>query len=474
VETISIADPRDLPVNHACFTVSPRAALEFDYLFVRSQTRSMADDQCRKLDISLYKRSWPRVRVPCPECEDLMVLRWGDILKPHFAHLPSSGEIERACGGGGESLMHEMAKTLLVTHFNAQRRLKIHYTCKVCERSAQFDVDSVRYPTAKALAEFSLSSNARADVCVVTIPEESPLLVIEVLYSHRSTTSGERASLPWFEISAEDVVAAFRDNLTVVFLEVECKRDDRGPCSHPHCFTYMKIATALGYSFLQAPYQSENHRLKDAAVRGRYRYALDWNQWTVTPDQEDVDLTRKPAMWRELLRRQRCLRCRVDWDTGYYRPFCKTCYSWIRRNEQGNSDTDYEWCDIEYKEKLVLRKKFTWLLQFEESHPGLSCQVCEDTSGGYTWYFGNKRLCDDCLKNWTPDKTSRYLEEARKSSARSHVLSDEECPVEPRLHASCDRTQVDTSVSGSSTDSRPAKNQRLHERAPLLSMFSDH
>ncbi len=52
---------------------------------------------------------WPRPRIPCPDCGDEMVLRWGSKLRPHFAHLPKRGAQRKCSGGGGEGLKHKWA-----------------------------------------------------------------------------------------------------------------------------------------------------------------------------------------------------------------------------------------------------------------------------------------------------------------------------------------------------------------------------
>ena len=38
-----------------------------------------------------FERTWPRPKVACVDCGELMVLRWGEERRPHFAHLDPSG-----------------------------------------------------------------------------------------------------------------------------------------------------------------------------------------------------------------------------------------------------------------------------------------------------------------------------------------------------------------------------------------------
>jgi competence CoiA-like predicted nuclease len=47
-----------------------------------------------------FKRTLPRARIPCIDCGGQLVLKWGDVRRPHFAHLSKT-----ECNGA-ESTTH--------------------------------------------------------------------------------------------------------------------------------------------------------------------------------------------------------------------------------------------------------------------------------------------------------------------------------------------------------------------------------
>jgi len=226
--------------------------------------------------------------------------------------------------------------------------------------------------------------------------------------------------LLWFEVRAEHVVTALESDINATLLELECQRKDRDPCNNAMCMGTHEIAKLLGYRMKITFYGNDNLREKDAAVRGRYRLPLE--VWQTSPDdcddsddedEEDVDGYTNTYdvddLWHEFVKRRHCMRCLRSSTTSRHRPFCLKCYKLIKRENETDDRERCEWHEVEGNRKAHLREKFKWLNYFHMSSPGLACQVCESDAQGYTWWFGNRRICDECFAAWTPDKTQCYI-----------------------------------------------------------------
>ena len=363
-----------------------------------------------------FERTWPRPKVACVDCGGLMVLRWGEERRPHFAHLNSSRAAAGCCGG--ESLMHRLAKTLLARHLNANRRVRLRYNCPRCMRQATYDLDLATLPNALASEEYTLESGARVDVCVHALGA-SPVLAIEIFQSHRSLTAPRR-DLLWFEIRAEHVITALESDINATLVELECQRKDRDRCNNAMCIGTYEIAKQLGYRLIVSFYENDNLREKDEAIRGEYRLPLE--VWQTSPDERDVYEEESETnddgctqaydvddLWHEFVQRRHCMRCLRSSITSRHRPFCLRCYKLTRRENETDDFERCEWRVVDGSRKAHLREKFKWLKYFQTSSPGMTCQVCESDAQGCTWWFGNRRICKECFAAWTPDKTQSYL-----------------------------------------------------------------
>ena len=317
--------------------------------------------------------------------------------------------------------MHQLAKSLLARHLNAARGIRFRFQCPRCARHAHYSLRLPMLSEAVAREEHTLPSGARVDVCVTTSSGD-PVVAIEVLHTHRSSCFS-RMDVPWFEVRAQEIVSAFETGLAIDLIELDCRRQDRGTCAHAMCVTTKDIAQSLGYFCLNDMYDSDNHREKDAAVRGKYRLPLD--EWYTNPDFSDIDVETTGTMWREFLRRRQCMRCLATYDSQRGRPFCRRCYSQTKGEEE--VDKSWAWQQISDDDKKRLREKFGWLRHFASSDPGDACQVCESNCQGYTFWFGlggNRRLCDECLAAWRPSLTHEYVAKATgrpPSSKRTRV-----------------------------------------------------
>lgn len=378
-----------------------------------SRSRSPALRPAPALDVTAYERTWPRPRVQCPECGGTMVLRWGNERKPHFAHLHNSSTV-RGCDGG-ESIEHRLTKLLLARHLNAQRSISFRYACGRCLRNVCHTIGSSANLGCVAETEFALASGARADVFVMC-PGNKPIAVIEVLFTHRASTA-IRTECPWFEVAADEVLHAFKSDLNIDVIELQCQRQDRGTCGHALCLSTYDIAKQLDYHCLKDWYTNENDRERDAAMRGKFvcpKWLWQVRCWGIISHLEPEE---ERTLWCEFVRRRHCIRCQCPWDVKPRKPFCLNCYR-LTYKEADEYDRDvHAWQVVEKDEKQRLRQKYKWLEQFDHVTPdNYSCQVCEKDIdfGNYTWWFGKRQLCDDCFKSWTPSKTQQYVNMVRR------------------------------------------------------------
>lgn len=123
--------------------------------------------------------------------------------------------------------MHRLAKSLLAQHVNAARRLRFRFQCSRCARHAHYHLPLPMLPDTVAREEHTLPSGARTDVCVTTSTGD-PVVVIEILHTHRSSCFGHMG-VPWFEVRAQDVVRGFQTGLAVDLIELGGYLRSRSP-----------------------------------------------------------------------------------------------------------------------------------------------------------------------------------------------------------------------------------------------------
>lgn len=70
-----------------------------------------------------FERSWPRPRIKCNDCQQPLVLKWGDKNRPYFSHIGNTSR--SACKSVGEGLFHIIAKQLIFELLNNKCILKI-------------------------------------------------------------------------------------------------------------------------------------------------------------------------------------------------------------------------------------------------------------------------------------------------------------------------------------------------------------
>ena len=337
-----------------------------------------------------YQRTWPRPRSRCPDCGEEVVLRWGDTRRPHFAHVPGHQGEETARCSGGEGALHYLAKSMVADRLRFGSDMWVRTTCSQCGREKSEKISGSAGGSVQV--EYGLESGAVADVAV--IKDNCVALVIEIMNSNRASTN-PRVSCPWYELDAADVVSSAGPDVASV-PELACKRQDRHACSHPLCLPLIKIADRLGYCFLNQHYWSARARERNAAVRGKYM-APCWDWCNTGFDKEDAPRNAH-ALWGEVVRRGKCVRC----DKNHETPFCLTCYKYACQ------DHDPQWVEISREIRQALLMKHRWLDEVPKTRGHEDCAYHEggcDCVTPYIFWFGNRRMCECCFERISAEKS---------------------------------------------------------------------
>ena len=155
----------------------------------------LADSSAVKLYAQM-KNQWPRPRWPCDCCGGEVQLCWGDVVRPYLRHVIGSN-----CAGGGEGVLHRLAKDGLADYLETGERV-IFTDGRRC-----FGCNELYTRTAWLSAgmsvqvEYGLPDGGRADIALLSAAGEVEA-VIEIMDSH--ATQSPRPE-PWYEVSASTV-----------------------------------------------------------------------------------------------------------------------------------------------------------------------------------------------------------------------------------------------------------------------------
>lgn len=146
-------------------------------------------------------------RFRCPECRSALVLRRGEILRPHFAHAQDPS----ACAFCGEGARHAAAKhAIRLAVYLWRRRLgpcpEILRTCAVCGQTRRQRIPA---RIARACLEYRAgeAGDARADIALVDRTGET-LAYVEIRDTHAvdAAKRGKLGTTPWIELEAQAVL----------------------------------------------------------------------------------------------------------------------------------------------------------------------------------------------------------------------------------------------------------------------------
>ena len=149
----------------------------------------------------------------CPQCDDVVILRKGEVIRSHFAHKSDSD-----CTG--ESVEHIVAKEWLrQAALDSRPKQLIDLECRRCGEKTKLLFPS-RFVDASM--EMEWVGNRRPDVMLHTI---SKRIAVEVYRSHAvdASKATDLTGAPWFEVSAESILAnPFVWQCTQTNIVVEC------------------------------------------------------------------------------------------------------------------------------------------------------------------------------------------------------------------------------------------------------------
>ena len=142
------------------------------------------------------------LRYVCPGCRGAMIVKSGDRVRKHFAHLHEADGV----GCSGESVIHNLAKHRIVTAVAAMQdggpRPKIRRPCPGCG----FVVFQRLPLSMTASVEWHHGSGRVLDVALFA--GAAVMAGVEILHTHRvdAAKAADLAPLPWVELKAEDVI----------------------------------------------------------------------------------------------------------------------------------------------------------------------------------------------------------------------------------------------------------------------------
>lgn len=393
-----------------------------------------------------YKKEllrYPRPTDICDNCQGIIILCWGEKVKPYWRHKSTTNS---NCNlGKGESYTHKLAKRLIREFLQNGGRINIISNCENCGQGEK------EYCSLDVREEMKyVAPNGKSSVFDVGCS----MFGIEIYYKHRTTNIEGRDGIDWFEVKADDVMSSLdikevppiinlvnirqcqiciENKIPYAITEFPTKdcSSEKDRFSQKQILRFDKerlryselsfddIAERLGILVIDRKiYATESRKMVDLALRGKctesiYQWSTELHSMRTSRETEYIKKLDK-KLWYEVKRRGRCLKCEnTDSNVGYYKPFCKQCY---RETKDEKYEDEEHTQTISYDEKMLLRGKFRWL----DKLPGGStistpCHLCRKSyyrlnhkeNGEYmdywkpgtsyvennVWWFGDKKIC---------------------------------------------------------------------------------
>jgi hypothetical protein len=179
-------------------------------------------------------RRHPRPRQSCTDCKRLLLLAWGDKIKPHWRH--EAGETEHCTGhiGHADLFTHRQANDYLCSALGSGK-YRVEVTgkrCRECDARIQslvigLELADCGHPKSFA-REVSLSSKARLDIAGI---DEAGRVVcgLELCHTHQTDPRGieARDGIPWVELDASEVLAMLDSDEIPDVLRIDDMRTTR-------------------------------------------------------------------------------------------------------------------------------------------------------------------------------------------------------------------------------------------------------
>ena len=155
----------------------------------------LADSSALKLYAQM-KNQWPRPRWPCDCCGGELQLCWGDVVRPYLRHVIGSN-----CAGGGEGVLHRLAKDGLADYLETGERVTFTDGRHCSDCNELYTRTAWLSAGMSVQVEYGLPDGGRADIALLSAAGEVEV-VIEIMDSH--ATQSPRPE-PWYEVSANAV-----------------------------------------------------------------------------------------------------------------------------------------------------------------------------------------------------------------------------------------------------------------------------
>ena len=157
----------------------------------------------------------------CPDCNMLLILKKGEVKKPHFSHKANFN-----CtyyDHPSESQLHKDAKNRLAQWIKDKKKIKIKTRCNSC--NCKCKSKKLKYnDNDKVIIEYN--SKCKKYIADIAITESDNVrYILEVTNTHRTIDkAAECRPEPWFDIMADEIIE--KTNSTNECIKLNCIRTD--------------------------------------------------------------------------------------------------------------------------------------------------------------------------------------------------------------------------------------------------------
>jgi hypothetical protein len=174
-------------------------------IYQQLETPEFLQAEWEKGKQSVTKRKKPnKPRKTCPDCKGELIVRAGEVMRPHFAHLKQSNcpYTERR---SGETEDHRNAKWRLCSSLNNKEcNIRVITKCKNCRSRHSFTI-----PLGKMVFNMEIAETRHEETCIWDIlgeNDDGEKFGIEIKKTHKTDDSMVRNCTKWIEVDAESVI----------------------------------------------------------------------------------------------------------------------------------------------------------------------------------------------------------------------------------------------------------------------------
>jgi hypothetical protein len=140
----------------------------------------------------------------CIECNKKVILRKGEVRKPHYAHYAQTNTCHYY-DHPNEAQIHKDAKMLMAQLLKDKKEILFTWDCKICGEFEAFDNDdsTILYKEEDEIITEYRSKDGKWVADVALINNGEVRYIVEIKNTHSTTT--ERPE-PWFEVKAKELI----------------------------------------------------------------------------------------------------------------------------------------------------------------------------------------------------------------------------------------------------------------------------